>query len=468
MAKQVGAAAIYTRISQDQDGTGLGVERQRVDCQALADRLGWPVAEVYTDNDISAHSGKKRPAYRRMLDDIRARRRDAVLIYHMDRLTRRPIELEEFVELCQQTKTPVKFVAGDADLLSGDGLLVLRILAGVAASESDSKSRRLKRKALEMAEKGLPTMGGTNRPFGYAEDRVTVDPAEARIIRDMTARYLAGESWRSLADWTQREGIKTPTGRDWNSSGLRTMLLSARVAGLRAHAGQVIGPAVWEAIITPEQRDAMLAKVEAGKSSGRRTPRRYVLSGMLRCHKCGGKLFAAARQDRRRYVCLQGPDHGGCGGCMIEAEPVEELVTRGVLARLASPTLFDAIAGRARPDIDADKIRATLAKDQAQLTELAEMLATGEMSRQEWRTARDIIDRRVKTAQRQLAQAASVNALDYHDLSKTDDLEAQFNELDLSRQAEIVRAVVDHVVIGPGSPGARSVDPARVQPVWRL
>ena len=39
---------------------------------------------------------------------------------------------------------------------------------------------------------------------------------------------------------------------------------------------------------------------------------------------------------------------------------------------------------------------------------------------------------------------------------------------DFARQAEIVRAVVDHVVIGPGSPGARSVDPARVQPVWRL
>lgn len=468
MGKQVIAAAIYTRISQDQDGTGLGVERQRIDCQGLADRLGWPVAEVYTDNDVSAHSGKKRPAYRRLVEDIRARRRDAVVIYHSDRLTRKPIELEEFVSVCQAAEMQVKFVTGDADLTTGDGLMMLRVMAAFAAGESDSKSRRLKRKNLELAERGLPSMGGTNRPFGYQPDRVTVEEFEAGVIRDLVARYLAGESWRSLADWTQREGIKTPTGREWTSTGLRTMLLSARLAGLRAHGGQIVGPAVWEAIITPEQRDAMLARVQAGKASGRRTPRRYLLSGMLRCHKCGGKLFAAARQERRRYVCMSGPDHGGCGGTMIAAEPVEELVSRGVLGRLASPALFDAIAGRARATIDADKIAAEVNQDTTQLQELAEMYASREITAPEWRKAREVIEQRINTGRRQLAQAARVDALDSLDLNRSQDLETQFAGLDLSRQTQIVAAVMDHAVIGPGSPGARRVDHNRVTAVWRL
>ncbi|MHB1491318.1 MAG: recombinase family protein, partial [Cellulomonas sp.] len=60
-------AVIYARISQDREGAGLGVERQRQDCQALADKLGWTVAETYIDDDASAYSGKPRPAYRRML-----------------------------------------------------------------------------------------------------------------------------------------------------------------------------------------------------------------------------------------------------------------------------------------------------------------------------------------------------------------------------------------------------------------
>ncbi|MGZ6527028.1 MAG: recombinase family protein, partial [Actinomycetota bacterium] len=48
------AAAIYARISSDRDGLALGVERQLADCRELASRKGWPVAEEYIDNDISA------------------------------------------------------------------------------------------------------------------------------------------------------------------------------------------------------------------------------------------------------------------------------------------------------------------------------------------------------------------------------------------------------------------------------
>jgi DNA invertase Pin-like site-specific DNA recombinase len=54
-------AAIYCRISQDRAGAGLGVTRQE-DCGAPCERRGWVVVEVYADNDVSAYSGKPRPA----------------------------------------------------------------------------------------------------------------------------------------------------------------------------------------------------------------------------------------------------------------------------------------------------------------------------------------------------------------------------------------------------------------------
>src|SRR4051794_23658042 len=95
------AAAIYARISKDRDGTQLGIQRQLADCRAEADRLGWTVAEEYVDDDISAYSGKRRPAYERMLDDIADGYRDAILVWHIDRLHRRPIELEELYRICQ-------------------------------------------------------------------------------------------------------------------------------------------------------------------------------------------------------------------------------------------------------------------------------------------------------------------------------------------------------------------------------
>jgi site-specific DNA recombinase len=52
------AAAIYARISRDDEGTAAGVGRQVEDCHKLAESLGWEVASKYVDNDISAYSGK--------------------------------------------------------------------------------------------------------------------------------------------------------------------------------------------------------------------------------------------------------------------------------------------------------------------------------------------------------------------------------------------------------------------------
>ena len=71
--------------------------RQVEDCRRLAETLGWEVAQEYVDNDLSAYSGKRRAAYEQMLTDLADGLRDAVICYHVDRLTRRPLELETFV-----------------------------------------------------------------------------------------------------------------------------------------------------------------------------------------------------------------------------------------------------------------------------------------------------------------------------------------------------------------------------------
>jgi DNA invertase Pin-like site-specific DNA recombinase len=75
-------AAIYTRISSDREGAGLGVERQEADCRALAEQLGWEIVAVHSDNDLSAYSGKPRPGYEALLADLRADVADAVICWH--------------------------------------------------------------------------------------------------------------------------------------------------------------------------------------------------------------------------------------------------------------------------------------------------------------------------------------------------------------------------------------------------
>lgn len=175
-------AAIYCRISDDRVGAGLGVARQEEDCRALARRSGWSVSRVFTDNDLSAYSGKPRPAYRTLLEDVRSGGVDGVLVWHPDRLHRPPRELEEFIDAVDVAGIPILTVqAGQYDLSTATGRMTARIAGAVARHESEHKSERIRRKHEELAQRGMVS-GGGDRPFGYEDDRKTTCPSEAALL----------------------------------------------------------------------------------------------------------------------------------------------------------------------------------------------------------------------------------------------------------------------------------------------
>lgn len=461
------AAAIYARISLDRAGTSLGTQRQVADCRALAEQRGWTVAEVYVDDDTSAYRGKHRPAYRRLLDDLADRSRDAVVVYHLDRLHRRPKEFEEFVETCDRAGVRhVATVQGDANLGSGDGLLVARIMAAVAANESDGKSRRVRRKMQELAEHGKPH-GGSVRPFGYETDLVTLRPAEAGIVADLVSRLLAGESLASLTRWMNDQETPTVTGRGrWRTGTVRGMLRSARISGQREHNGEIVAKAKWPAIITPAETLKVRALLDDPARRTNRTARRYLLAGLLRCHACGAVLLSHPRGQVRRYVCKGGAEMRGCGKITVTAVPVERLLTDAVLHRLASPQMTAALSGHADDDDRAQGLREAITADRDQLAELAGLYADRAVTAAEWKTARDKVETRITQAERQLGRLTSTTVLDGY-LGNSGQLQ-EWATLNLTRHAAIIKAVLDHAIIDKATVAGGGFDPDRVRPVWRL
>ena len=461
-------AAVYARISQDRDGSGMGVARQLADCRRDAKRRGWSVAEEYVDDDLSAYSGKTRPAYERMLADIRDGQRDAVIVWHMDRLHRRPIELEEFASTCARAGlTDVVTLHGDLNLGTGDGLLVARVLAAAAASESDAKSRRSRRKMQELAEAGLPHGGGT-RSFGFEDDRMTHRPDEARVIRELAARALGKESLTSLSRWLTETGVHTVKGGQWRTPTVRELLLSPRIYGMRTHQGQVLGQAAWAPIITAEQGEQLRQLLTDPTRRTNRTARRYLLSGLCRCSRCGAVMVSAPRGKVRRYLCRSGPDFGGCGGMSVTAPPLEDLIRQAVLMRLDSPALVEALEASTGLDSDADQLVDSIRTDTDRLEELSRLWADGEITGPEWRTARTRIDARLVSNRRTLAQHRGHRDL-HALLGQGHVLAEQWDTLSISRQAAIVKALVDHIVIKPAAvPGRRGLQDDRVEAAWRL
>jgi hypothetical protein len=151
----------------------------------------------------------------------------------------------------------------------------------------------------------------------------------------------------------------------------------------------------------------------------------------------------------------------------VVAEPVEDLITDAVLYRLDTPELADTLAGRAQADQATAELAGQIAADRAQLDELAELYAAKAIPAREWLAARNPIEGRIQDAERRLGRATRSDALTGL-VGNGEGLRGQWAELGLDRRHAIIGAVLDHAVIGPGVAGARSLDPGRVEPVWRL
>ena len=463
------AAGIYVRISRDESGQRAGVKRQLADTRALCEAKKWPVAKVYEDNDQGAWAGKARPAYQEMLNDIRIGTIDAVVVWHLDRLTRHPKELEEFFDVTDGADvSEFGSCSGDIDLSNPDGQFTARVLSSVARKESDDKSRRIRRKAEEIAKAGRVGGGGT-RPFGYNDDRMTVRADEAALIREAAKRVLQGEAIGGIIrDWTAR-GVKTVTTKPWRTTVLRNLLISPRIAGLRQHQGEVIGPAVWEGIIDESTHRQLVAILtDPSRRTARRTRRYLLTGGLARCGECGAALVARPRDDgRRRYICAKGPNYIGCGHTYILTQFLDDQVQEEVFAVLDDPGLLEAL-NAAEDDTDMTTIFDDIRADEAALEQLAtDHYASQLITRPEFLAARDVIEHRLIGNRARLAVNTSHRVL--IDLPTSQDtLQEAWNQADVSWRRALIGSVVESVVVHRGVRGRNFHDPSRVDIQWRV
>jgi site-specific DNA recombinase len=472
--------AIYCRISDDREGAGLGVARQEADCRDRAARLAWSVSGLYVDNDFSAYSGKIRPEYRRLLDDLRSGVADAVIAWHTDRLHRSPRELEEFIDICEGAGVAVETVkAGPVDLSTPAGRAVARTLGAWARYESEHKAERIRRKALEVAQAGK-VWGGAPRPFGFERDRVTVRESEAEVIRECVRRVLAGEGVRTLARDLNSRGICTSSGRQWSAQTLKRLLASGRISGQRDHqprvrgetrrslVGEIVADAVWPGIISKEDTArprALLMDPERRLTPV--TPRRCLLTGILRCARCGAAMCGRPREDgRMRYVCNKMPGNNHCGKTYVLTASADECVRGMLKVALDSPEFVKTIRSKDRSGGDEAVLR-QITTDQHKLEELAEDYATDVITRKEWLRARELLEGRLEAARKRLSttsQSAAIEGL----LGDSVTFGEVWEGLSLPRRRAAISALLDRIIVHPGVPGRNTFDPQRLEPVWRV
>jgi site-specific DNA recombinase len=301
-------AAIYCRISQDRAGAGVKVEDQERDCRALAERLGLTVSDdlVSTDNDLTAHRGKKtRPGYLALLAALRAGQVGAVICTHADRLHRSVKELEAYIDASGEIPT-YQVMAGPLDLATASGKRNARLAAVIAEGEVDQMIERMRSARVHKTQRGEWT--GNKRPFGYERDGVTVNHVEADAARWAAGQVLSGMSLSATAKALNAKKIMSSTGRPWDARTLGRMLLRPRNAGLSIHKGQVVGKAQWPAIISePIWRGVVAVLSDPARRTAPGGPPRWLLTNLGRCH-CGELVVSKARVRPKMtvYTCSSG------------------------------------------------------------------------------------------------------------------------------------------------------------------
>lgn len=458
-------AAIYARISSDKAGEGLGVERQIKDCRERAKQLGWTVTEVYTDNDVSAYSGKARPGYRQMLQDVKNGNLDAILAWHTDRLHRRLIELEEFVDIVKQQRTQVvTYQAGDLNLSTSQGLMQARMMGVFAQAEVEQTIARLQSKKSAMAAAG--EYRGGPRPYGYEKDGITVRKSEAEVVVWATKQIIVGRTLAAVARELNEEGLTTSTGRAWTYSRLRDVLVRPRNAGKlnRGRHGRgelkIIGDAKWPGIVEFEEwytAFQLLTDKSRRRQNGNDT--KWLGSGIYLCGKCGEPLRVAphggtkSQNAARRYLyrCV------ASAHLTVSTEPTDRFVRLVIAEYLRDPRIAEAFDDRSEQvNVDRERRAERVKRLETIENDYAEgMITGGAFKKANSRVQKDIeeIDKRLTTAMRSSVTSPVTNA--------TDPTEA-FMKASIDVQRAILNTLIK-VEIGPAPYRGSRWSPERVK-----
>ncbi|MFF4847961.1 recombinase family protein [Streptomyces sp. NPDC001194] len=459
-------AVIYVRISQDRTGAHLGVDRQREDCEALAERYGWEVVEVYVDNDISAYSGKKRPDYRRMLADLEQGLATVVISWHTDRLHRSPTELEEYIDLSQRRGIDTHTVqAGDLDLSTSSGRMTARIHGAVARHESEHKAERVARARLQKAQAGK--WGGGIRPFGWGvptgETRKKVDrktgeevevpvldmnqlvPEEAAAIEVGIDMILSGGTIKGWCRWLADKGLTTTRGNPIGHTEGRDMLMRARNAGIAVYRGEEIGPGGWAAIVPEEKHRAVVAVLM--DPNRRTTPGaqpKWLGSLLYRCGRddCPTTVYVTQSGGARypSYRCRTA--HGGGR----RADRVDEYVQDTVIARLSRPDAADLLLP-GPSDVNVAALQVESEQIRRRLTDLAALFGSGQIDMQQFTEGSDVARAQLEGVQQQMSRAAVKDPL--VKLVGAKDVGKAWHALPLEEKRGVLRTLVTVTLTRP-------------------
>ena len=235
--------AAYARVSTSAERLKHSLSAQISYYSAMIQaNTEWEFVRVYADEYISGTGTAKRTEFQNMIKDCEEGKIDIILTKSISRFARNTIDLLENIRHLKDLGIAVIFEKENINSMSGDGELMLTILASYAQEEVRSISDNIKWRMRKSMKMGKPNAVTSFHILGYEweNDTLVIVPKEADIVRRIFREYKSGNSLYKIAKGLNADGISTKKGYQWDSTAIQRILKNITYTGNILHQKQYV------------------------------------------------------------------------------------------------------------------------------------------------------------------------------------------------------------------------------------
>lgn len=287
-------AALYTRVStEDQATHGVSLDAQRERLLQYAKENDLTVVDVYVDEGISARKRyTARPAFTKMLEDVKAKKIDVVLFIKLDRWFRNIADYYEVQAILDKYKVQWIATEEDYDTTTANGRLALNIKLAIAQDESDRTSERIKFVFQNMVKEGRVISGSTPKGYKIVDKHVVLDEPAVPLVKDAFQKIIDCRGSRETCRY-----IQEVYGVNMDPKSFKRMIACTW------YIGEAYGIKDWCPRIVDDdtfRRANEIINTRAERYDYTRTDRVYLFTGLLFCQKCGRRMATYSCRNTRK------------------------------------------------------------------------------------------------------------------------------------------------------------------------
>ena len=334
-------AGIYIRVStEDQAREGFSLPEQEKRLRAMCEYKGYSVYKVYEDAGISAKTGNKRPAFDELLQDIKDKKINTIVVLKLDRLTRSVLDWEKILKFLEENDAYLDCANDDINTTNANGKMISRILTSVSQQEIERTSERTK-----IGLAGAIKVGHIphHAPLGYKHEdkRLVIDYSSKDVVIRIFTMYHDGLSYKKISNILNDEKVLGKT--NWRDSTILNILENPIYKGDFLHGKKTKHPTYYENVVEPLVTKEYWEECQVQQKKNSRSYQRtlnYLFLQKLKCPKCsrilGGK--ATTKKNGNSYYYYY------CNDCKINIK--EKTIEKHIDEFMDSIVEYDSIVNQ--------------------------------------------------------------------------------------------------------------------------